>query len=257
MRLYLDTEFNGFGGELISLALATESASGKHFYGVLDLPERVTPWVRENVVPILEQKPESMVMLRHRLRQYLQRREPVTVYADFPTDFRHLMDLMAGAAFADSWTADVTMVLLRQTEPEPAMPHNALSDAIALRDWHLPRVRKAEYEANPAAHRGSTLDDWLKEEGIYEEVTAKAQRRVTTMQSRTSPGEMIMEEWIKNGGVTVAEIAIGTGMSIVDVEAIVDDRKRVTPEIADKLGEHFETSSAFWLNLQSEHDKTA
>lgn len=30
-RLYLDTEFNGHGGELISLALAAED--GRHWYG--------------------------------------------------------------------------------------------------------------------------------------------------------------------------------------------------------------------------------
>lgn len=38
MKLYIDTEFNGFGGDLISLALATEAANGKHFYGILELP---------------------------------------------------------------------------------------------------------------------------------------------------------------------------------------------------------------------------
>lgn len=136
MDLYLDTEFNGFGGQLISLALATSSGSGKHFYSVLPLPDRVNPWVAEHVVPLLEQKPESLIMMRHRLREYLQRREPVTVYADYPADFLHLLELMTGAAFADSWAADLTMVLLRHTEPKPEIPHNALSDAIALRDWH-------------------------------------------------------------------------------------------------------------------------
>ena len=33
--LYFDTEFNGHGGELVSLALASSSGSGKHFYEVL------------------------------------------------------------------------------------------------------------------------------------------------------------------------------------------------------------------------------
>ena len=108
---------------------------------MLELPEKVDPWVADNVVPILDQKPESMVMMRHRLRQYLQRREPVTIFADFPADFQHLLELMCGAAFADSWSADLTMVMLCHSDPKPSIPHNALSDAIALRDWHIANSR--------------------------------------------------------------------------------------------------------------------
>ena len=40
MRYFLDCEYNGFGGELISLALVPEH--GDHeFYAVLELPEAV------------------------------------------------------------------------------------------------------------------------------------------------------------------------------------------------------------------------
>ena len=55
MSLYLDTEFNGFGGELVSMGIAT-GASGNHFYEVLPHPDKWHPWVAENVVPILDKK---------------------------------------------------------------------------------------------------------------------------------------------------------------------------------------------------------
>lgn len=40
----------------------------------------------------------------------------------------------------------------------------------------------SEKEKNP--HIGSSLDDWLKEEGIFEEVTAAAKERVKEIQAR-------------------------------------------------------------------------
>jgi hypothetical protein len=136
-ELYLDTEFNGHGGELVSLALDSSSGSGKHFYEILPPADKWHPWVAENVVPHLEKKPVSRIMFGAKLREYLQGREPCTICADWPADFQHLMDCMCGAAFGDSWMAECTMVLMRGTDPRPAVPHNALSDGIALRDWHL------------------------------------------------------------------------------------------------------------------------
>ena len=148
MNLYLDTEFNGHGGELVSMAIAT-GASGNHFYEVMPHPDEWHPWVAKNVVPILEKKPVTEIMFRHKLREYLQRREPCTIYADWPADFGHLMDCMCGVGFGDSWMVECSMVLLRGTEPAPTIPHNALSDAIALRDWHISQGGRA---TAPAGH---------------------------------------------------------------------------------------------------------
>ena len=50
MRYFLDTEFNGFGGELISLALVPEHGHDE-YYAVLPLPDELHPWVERNVVP--------------------------------------------------------------------------------------------------------------------------------------------------------------------------------------------------------------
>ena len=56
MRYFLDAEFNGFGGELISLALVPEQDGLPPFYEAIrcDAP---TDWVAENVIPVLETRP--------------------------------------------------------------------------------------------------------------------------------------------------------------------------------------------------------
>lgn len=145
--LYLDTEFNGHGGQLLSLALANPTKTGAHFYERLTDPPKWHPWVAENVVPHFDIEPVDMIVFRHRLREYLQRREPVTIYADWPADFYYLCEAMVGAAFEDTWMAECQMVLLKNTDPKPLKPHNALSDAIALMEWHEQRLGQGNYKS--------------------------------------------------------------------------------------------------------------
>ncbi|WP_420415245.1 hypothetical protein [Roseibium sp.] len=136
LKLYLDTEFNSHGGELISIALAGSDDS--KFYAVAPLPEpiKIHPWVSENVIPKLYREPEHIELLRKRLQEYLLSREGCEIYADWPADFQHLMELMCGPHYADSFMIDCSMILLRSTEPKSEIPHNAIHDAVALRDWH-------------------------------------------------------------------------------------------------------------------------
>ena len=58
MRYFLDTEFNGFGGALISLALVPEAEGAPPFYAALDCPEP-TEWVAAHVLPVLGIAPVS------------------------------------------------------------------------------------------------------------------------------------------------------------------------------------------------------
>lgn len=59
MKYYLDTEFDGFGGDLISLALIRED--GASLYLIYSDVEVSSPWVKENVVPILRAAPSHVV----------------------------------------------------------------------------------------------------------------------------------------------------------------------------------------------------
>ena len=147
MNLYLDSEFNGHGGEMISLAIA--APDGKHWYGYWGQPAPVDPWVQEHVMPFItighipcNLSPTSVVarpdrkLFRASLHEYLLYRSGAIIYADWPDDFAHLMRIMSGPSYEQSWIVDIGMQLIDQSDPKPEVPHNALSDAIALMHWH-------------------------------------------------------------------------------------------------------------------------
>ena len=143
-NIYLDTEFDGHGGGLISLALAAED--GNHWYGIhpdIDQPN-ANPWVKEHVLPFLRAMPETAggfvdgPEYRAFLKEYLLNYAGATIWADWPDDFAHLMRLMSGPSYAESFMVPCTMqmIVTPEGEPKPEIPHNALSDAIALMEWH-------------------------------------------------------------------------------------------------------------------------
>ena len=70
MNLFLDCEFNGFGGELISMALVDEE--GHYFYEVLDCPQPVA-WVAEHVMPLLAQAPISFTEFQNKLSSFFDK----------------------------------------------------------------------------------------------------------------------------------------------------------------------------------------
>ena len=139
LNLYLDTEFDGHAGALVSLALAGDDNS--QLYGIFDA-FCGDPWVAENVAPKLYALKPTLSggrdVLRFSLKEYLKQREGCTIWADWPADFEHLTRLMCGDHYSESFMIPCTMQMIVTPvgEPKPAIPHNALSDAIALRDWH-------------------------------------------------------------------------------------------------------------------------
>lgn len=141
MSLYLDCEFNGHGGQLISLALVSDRAChndvGGAFYGVLPLPDRIHPWVAENVIPVLRREPETRAEFQMRLKVFLERHAGAPIIADWPYDFALLMDVMCSDDYERSWFVPCTMRLIKSGEVTPDVPHNALSDAWALMNWHV------------------------------------------------------------------------------------------------------------------------
>lgn len=140
MNLYLDTEFDGHGGALISLAMAGDD--GLQWYGIFDA-YCGDDWVAEHVAPKLYAMPPTISgdreTLRLSLREFLKSREGCTIWADWPADFEHLMHLMCGDGYDKSFMIPCTMELIVTPvgEPKPLHQHNALSDAVALRDWHM------------------------------------------------------------------------------------------------------------------------
>lgn len=139
MDLYLDTEFDGHTGSLISLALA--APDGEHWYGIFE-NAAFDPWVREHVQPKLYTMNPTVqgnrAVLRSSLKEYLFACPGCVIWADWPADFAHLMRAMCGVSYAESFMIPCSMQLIvtPDGEPKPEIPHNALSDAIALMKWH-------------------------------------------------------------------------------------------------------------------------
>jgi hypothetical protein len=135
VTLYLDTEFNGHGGQLISLALVSNKSPAE-FYGVLPFIDAVHPWVAEHVVPMLDREPEAPEEFRMRLHFFLEKHSGEEIIADWPDDFAHLMSAMSGSSYEKSWMVPCCMRLVVSGDVKPERPHNALSDARALMHWH-------------------------------------------------------------------------------------------------------------------------
>lgn len=137
-RLYLDCEFNGFGGQLISMALVAED--GREWYEVLPLPitathDFVDPWVRLNVVPILGKPPISHASFRQSLFAFLANFDNPIIVADWYTDLVHFFSCFAGRDHSESRSYPCRAQLVASVPGyAPKQPHNALSDARAIKD---------------------------------------------------------------------------------------------------------------------------
>ena len=145
MRYFLDTEFNGFGGALLSLALVPED--GDEFYVTLTCQGPIHPWVVEHVMPYLEHVPVGLVTPRldvesaaGALAAYLAHDPSPEIVADWPDDIAYFNKLLLVGPGRMVPVPDLTFRLVTlpgfSTAENSAVPHNALHDARALRD-HL------------------------------------------------------------------------------------------------------------------------
>jgi antitoxin HigA-1 len=70
----------------------------------------------------------------------------------------------------------------------------------------------------------------------------------------TSPGEILLEEFMKPLGLTQKRLADHLGCDVKVINRLVNSRTSVTPEMALKLGGAFQMSPEFWLNAQKAVD---
>jgi hypothetical protein len=131
MRIAVDCEFNGFGGQLISMALVAED--GREWYAELPEPRIWNEWCFDNVFPHLELKPIERGEFRQQFRAFLEQFDDITIVADWYTDLVHFFDTFAGKDHTESFHIPCHAVLLPDMEFQPsATPHNALADARAI-----------------------------------------------------------------------------------------------------------------------------
>jgi hypothetical protein len=144
-KIFIDCEFNEFGGDLISMALVAES--GQEFYEVLNLEndEKYGSWVFANVVPWLDKEPIDKQLFQQRLWQFINQWEEVHIIADWPDDIKYFCtSLITGPGMAINTPLKLTMQIDRElTTDTSKIPHNALEDARAIkRSWYK---REQEY----------------------------------------------------------------------------------------------------------------
>ena len=72
--------------------------------------------------------------------------------------------------------------------------------------------------------------------------------------SDITPGEILLEEFMKPHGLSQNGLAEALGVSPMTVNQIVNGKRSVTAEVALRLGRYFGMAPQFWLNLQARHD---
>jgi len=134
-KLYIDCEFNGFGGELISMALVDNR--GNQFYEVMNIEDDYDDWVLAHVVPILGKDAVTPQDFQKKLEKFLVNYSlgGFTLIADWPDDIKYFCEALITSPGRMMAIPGFTAVLDRSIGSGASkIPHNALADAIAIRD---------------------------------------------------------------------------------------------------------------------------
>jgi len=142
VNIFLDCEFNSFGGKLLSLAMIDDADT--YFYEIIHYDNiKYDPWVSENVLPIMKTDPITgkskdpipFQVFQHKLYEYLNPYYPANIICDWPDDIKYLCEtLMTGPGIMIPLN-ELNFYMSRSLGTSGAKPqHNALADAIAIRD---------------------------------------------------------------------------------------------------------------------------
>ena len=146
LRYFLDTEYNGWGGTLLSLALVPEH--GEELYLTLDWDVALEPWVERNVIPYLDMVPDPLVSPRmsradaaRTVAHYFAGDPDPVVIADWPEDIALFSALLVTGPGVMAEVPGLKFQFIPlsgfSTAANSKVPHNALHDARALRDHVL------------------------------------------------------------------------------------------------------------------------
>lgn len=143
--IYIDTEFNGFGGKLLSMGIVVTDhnyfiGESKEWYEVLDYSDifhEMDPWVNDNVLPMLLERPGlSYDAFRTSFISFIQDFEGATVHVDWPSDVVHLTQLLLGRNHTETFHIPFTIKVhdfASNYGIVSEVPHHALHDARMIR----------------------------------------------------------------------------------------------------------------------------
>lgn len=127
---YIDCEFDGFNGPLLSMALVGDD----EFYEVLEHGPIQDKWVDLHVVPFLNKAPISKHDFQLLLSRFINGKGELTIIADWPDDISYFCKSLITAPGMAINTPNIKFVLDRSlSSGESKIPHNALEDARAIK----------------------------------------------------------------------------------------------------------------------------
>jgi len=68
------------------------------------------------------------------------------------------------------------------------------------------------------------------------------------------PGEVLREDYLAPLDMSVNALAKSLRVDTTRMNEIVRERRRITPDTAERLARYFSTSAQFWINLQGRYD---
>jgi addiction module HigA family antidote len=68
------------------------------------------------------------------------------------------------------------------------------------------------------------------------------------------PGEILREEFMIPMGISINGLARDLRVPVTRIAEIFHERRGITSDTALRLSQYFETTAAFWMNLQSAYD---
>ena len=74
------------------------------------------------------------------------------------------------------------------------------------------------------------------------------------MNTPVTPGEILMEEYLKPMGISRNALARAIGVAPQTINEIVHARRSITPALSIRFGAFFGQSDEFWHGLQVEYD---
>jgi len=78
--------------------------------------------------------------------------------------------------------------------------------------------------------------------------------RIPSNRQPTHPGVILLEDFLKPLGFTQSDLADAIHVPYQRVNAIVNERRGITPSTALRLAKFFGNSPGFWMNLQLRYD---
>lgn len=139
-RYFIDCEFDGFGGPLMTMALIRDDGASIH--AQIEGVEASDPWVIANVVPIINACPCPPVVMSREgagrlIAQFLNGDPDPLIGDDWPDDIRYFCELLITAPGEMVYLPKLRFELHRvnsyPTLVADAVQHNAWWDAQALR----------------------------------------------------------------------------------------------------------------------------